>query len=164
MNGLGDELLARARLPPNQHRRGGRRRLLDDLIDLPHLRTATDHLAERAVLPELLAQHLDLAQRVLPLDDLVEEDLQPLRLDRFVQIVVGAFFNGFDRSFDGSLCGQNHDGVIPAIVLECAQQFETTHARHHEVGDDDVRAKDGNALKRLFSVARGVGRKAPGTH
>ena len=164
MNGLRDELLARARLTPDQHRRGGRRRLLDDLIDLPHLRAAADHLAERAVLAELLAQHLDLAQRVLPLDDLVEQDLEPLRLDRLVQVVVGAFFDRFDRSFDGSLRGQNHDGVIPAIVLECAQQLETPHARHHEVADDDVRAKDGNALKRLFSVARGIGRKAPRTH
>ena len=116
------------------------------------------------MLAQLLAQHLDLAQRVLPLDDLVEQDLEPLRLDRFVQVVVGAFFDRLDRGFDGALRGQDHDGVVPAIVLERAQQLETTHARHHQVADDDVRAEDGNALERLFSVARGIGSKAPRPH
>jgi hypothetical protein len=135
------ELLARARLAPDQHRRRRRRRLLDDLIDLPHLRAAADHLAERAVLAQLLAQHLDLAQRVLPLDDLVEQDLEPLRLDRLGQVVVGAFLDRLDRGFDGALRGQRSHGVVAAIVLERAQQLEPAHARHHEVADDDVGRK-----------------------
>jgi hypothetical protein len=32
---------------------------------------------------QLLAEDFDLANRVLPLHDLVEQDLEPLRLDRF---------------------------------------------------------------------------------
>ena len=90
--------------------------------------------------------------------------MQPLRLDRLGQVVVGAFLDRFDRRFDGALRGQNDDGVIAAVVLERAQQFEAAHARHHQVADDDGRAEDGNALKRLFAVARGIGRKAPCTH
>ena len=125
---------------------------------------AADHLAEGAVLAQLLAQHLDLAQRVLPLDDLVEQDLQPLRLDRLGQVVVGAFLDRLDRRFDGALRRQDHDGEVAAIVLERAQQLEAAHARHHEVADDDGWSEDGDALKRLFPVARGIGGKSPRAH
>ena len=68
--------------PGDQHRRARRRRLLDHLIDLPHLRAVADHRTERAVLAQLTPQRLHLAQRLQPLDDLVEQDLQPLDVDR----------------------------------------------------------------------------------
>ena len=80
-----------------------RRRLLDHLVDLPHRRAVADHRAEAAVLAQLPPQHLHLAQRVLPLDDLVEEDLQPLRIDRLGQVVVRAFLDRFDGGLDGAL-------------------------------------------------------------
>ena len=117
---------------------------------------------KRAVLAELLAQHLDLAQRVLPLDDLVEQDLQPLRFDRLGQVVVGAFLDSFDRGFHGALRGQDHDGVLAAVVLQRAQQIQAAHARHDQVADDDGGAERGNSLERFFAVAAALGREAPG--
>ena len=116
------------------------------------------------MLAKLLAQHLDLAQRVLPLDDLVEQDLEPLRLDRLGQVVVGAFLDRLDGRFDGALRGQDHDGVVAAVVLERAQQIETAHAGHDQIADDDGGAEDGDALERLFAVAGRIGREAPGPH
>ncbi len=68
--------------PLIEHRRGRRRGLLDHLVDLAHLGALADHLAERAALAELPPEHPHLAQRVVPLDDLVEQDLQPLGIDR----------------------------------------------------------------------------------
>ena len=61
---LRDQLLAGARLAGDQHRRAGRRRLLDHLVDLPHLRAVADQRSERAVLAQLTPQRLHLAQRL----------------------------------------------------------------------------------------------------
>src|SRR6185295_19640284 len=59
MDGLRDQFLAGARLTRDEHRCAGRRRLLDDLVDLPHLRAVADDRAEGAVLAQLAAQRLD---------------------------------------------------------------------------------------------------------
>ncbi len=144
VDGLRDQLLAGARLAPDEHRCLRRRGLLDRLVDLPHLRAVADHLAERAVLAKLLPQDLHLAQRVLALDDLVEEDLQALRLDRLGQ--------------------EDDDRQRVAFVLEHAQQLEAAHARHDEVADDDRRSERGDTLKRFLAVRRGIGREPPGAH
>ena len=142
----------------------GRRRLLDHLVDLPHLGAVADHLAEGAVVAELAPQHLHLAARVLPLDDLVEQDLQPLRLDRLGQVVVGAFLDRLDGGLDRALRRENDDGQLAALLLERAQQLEAAHARHHEVADDDGGAEGGDTLERFFAVGGGLGGKPPRTH
>src|SRR5687767_15465681 len=78
MNGLRHELFAGARLAPDQNRRGGRRRLLDDLIHLAHVRAGANHPAETARIAQLPPEYLDFADRFLPLHDLVEQDFEPL--------------------------------------------------------------------------------------
>ena len=155
MNGLRHQFLARARFAGDQNGRGGRRRLLDDLIDLPHLRAAADHLSVGAVLAQLLAQHFDLAQRVLPFHDLVEQDLEALWLDRLRQVVVGPLLHRLDR-LDSSLRGQDNHGIVTAIVLERSQQFQPVAPRHDEIADDDRRPEHRDALKRFLTVAGGV--------
>src|SRR5262249_47671675 len=100
---LRNQFLAGARLAPDQDVGLRRRRLLDGLVNLPHVRAVADHLAEAAVLTELLAQHLHLAERVLPLDDLVEQDLQSLWFDRLGEIVVRPFLDRFDGGLDRPL-------------------------------------------------------------
>src|SRR5215831_1762527 len=72
MDRLRDQFLARARLAGNQHLGARRRRLLDDLIDLPHLGRVADERSERPALAQLPAQRLHFAQRFETLDDLVE--------------------------------------------------------------------------------------------
>ena len=116
------------------------------------------------MLAQLLAQHLHLAQRVLPLDDLVEQNLQPLRLDRLGQIVVRAFLDRLDRGLHRTLRGEDHDRQRGPFVLERAQQLEPAHARHHEVGDHDGRAERGDTLKRFLTVGGGLGGEAPGAY
>jgi hypothetical protein len=164
MDRLRDELLARTRFAPNQHRRRGRRRLLDDLIHLAHLRAAANHAPEAAMFAQLFAQGFDFAERILPLDDLVEQNLEPLRLDRLGQVVVGAFLDRLDRGFDAALRCEDDDRVVAAVVFERAQEIETAHPRHHQVADDDRGAEHGDALQRLFAVGGGIGRESPGAY
>ena len=161
MDGLGDELLAGPRLAGDQHRRAGRRRLLDDMVDLPHLAAVADHRPERAVLAQLTAQRLDLAQRLLPLDNLVEQDLQPLDVDRLGQVVVGALLHGLDRRLDGALRGQQQRRDVGALRLKRPQQTQPVHARHDQVGDDDGGTEGGHLLERVLAVGGRIGEKSP---
>src|SRR5678815_1593739 len=164
MNHLRHELLAGARLAPDQYGGGGRRRLLDDLIDLPHAGAAADHAAEASLLAQLATQHLHLAQRVLALDDLVEQNLEALRLDRLGQVVVGALFDRLNRRLHTALRRQQDHRTLRIIALERLEELEATHARHDEVGDDDGGPERRHARQRIFAVGRGFGSESPGPH
>ena len=158
---LRDQLLARAGLAADQHGRVGRRRLLDDVVDLPHLGAVADHRAEGALLAQLAAQHLDLAQRLVPLDDLRQQDPQPLEIDRLGQVVVGAFLDRLHGGLDRALGGQDHGGRVLALLLERPQQLEAAHLRHHQVGEDDARPEDADLRQRLVAVAGRFDAEAP---
>ena len=85
-----------------------RRRLFDHLVDLAHLQAGANHLAEGAALLELPAQRAHLALRVVALDDLVEQDLQPLRIDRLREVVVRALLDRGDGGLDRALRRHQH--------------------------------------------------------
>ena len=161
MDGLRHHLLAGARLAPDQHGRRRRRRLFDDPVDLADGRRVADDAAEAAVLAQLPAQDAHLAQRLLALRGLLQEDLQTLRIDRLGQIVVSAFLDGFDGGFDGALRGQQNDGDVAHLIAQRAQQLQAVHPRHVDIRDDDARTEGGDALQRLLAVGGGVGRHSP---
>ena len=126
--------------------------MLDDLIDLPHLGALADHRAERAVLAQLAPQHADLAQRRVALDDLAQEDLQPLEIDRLGEVVVGAVLDRFDRRLDRSLRGQDDGRDRVAGVLDLPEQVESAHPGHHQIGQDDGRVEGLDLGQRLLAV------------
>jgi hypothetical protein len=161
---LRHQLLAGSRFAADEDRGVGRCRLLDRAVDLPHPGAVADEPPEAAVLAQLAAQHLHLAQRLLPLHDLVEQDPQPLRIDRLGQVVVGAGLDGLDGGLDGPLRGEDDQRHVRVLVLQRVQQLQAVHARHHEVRDDDRRAERRHLLERLLAVRRAVGVKAPRPH
>ncbi len=122
VDGLRDELLARARLAPDEHRRRRRRRLLDHAIERSNAGAVADDAAEAALLAELTAEQLDLAQRLLPLDRLVQQDAQPLRIHGLAQIVVGAVLDRFDRALDGALRRQQDERDVRQLILQGAEE------------------------------------------
>ena len=98
--------------PADQHGRAGRRRLLDDAVDGANARTVADDPAEASLLAQLAAKLPHFAQRLLALDRFLQQDLQPLRIDRLAQVVVGAFFDRFDRAIDGALRRQQDEREV----------------------------------------------------
>ena len=162
MDGLGDHLLAGARFAGDQHRGGRGRRLFDGAVDLPHHRGVADHAAEAALLAKLAAQFAQFAEGVLAFGRLAQQDFEPLHVDRFRQVVVGAFLDGFDRRFDGPLRRQQDDGEIAQLIAQHAQEGEAIHVRHDEIGDDDRRPEGRDLLERIFTVAGTFGVIAPG--
>ena len=147
--------------PLIEHRRRRRRRLLDDAVDLPHARAAADHPPEGAVVAQLPPQRLDLAHRLLPLDDLREQDLKPLRIDRLGEVVVGAVLDGVDGRFDRTLGGQHDDADVRVVLAERLEQAVPVQARHDEVGHDDRRAERRDLLEGLLAIPGAVGQEAP---
>jgi hypothetical protein len=75
-----------------------------------------DQPSERPLVPQLAPQDLDFPQRVEPLHDLVEQEVEPLRIDRLGQVVVRAGLDRFDRRFDlpCASAAQNDVGVVRA--------------------------------------------------
>jgi hypothetical protein len=162
MDGLRHHLLAGPRLAPDEDRRRGRRRLLDHAVNLADRPGAPDDPAEAAVLAQLASQDTDLAQGLLPLGCLLDEDLQPARVDRLGQVVVGAFLDRLDRGLDRTLRGEQDDRDVAHLIAQRLEQREAVHARHDDVGDDDAGTEGGDALQRFLTVGRGLGDVAPG--
>ena len=148
-------------LARDQHRRLRRRRLLDDAIDAADPRAVPDDPAEAALLAQLAAQQSHLAQRFLPLDRLLQQDPQPLRIDRLAQVVVRAVLDGLHRALDGALGGEQDEREVRQLILERAQQLETAHSGHDQIGHDDGRTKRGDLLERFLAVGGFLGLKAP---
>jgi hypothetical protein len=100
-------------------------------------RLLADDASEAALLAQLPTELPDLAQRLLPLDRLLQQDAQPRGIDGLAQVVVSAFLDRFDGGFDGALRGEQDDRQIGQLVLESAQQLDAAHARHHQIRHDD---------------------------
>ena len=73
------------------------------------------------MLAQLPTQRLDLTQRLEPLDDLVEQNLQPLEIHRLGQIVVGAFLHRLDCRVHSALRRQEQRRDVSALLLQRAQ-------------------------------------------
>ena len=161
VDGLRHELLAGPRFAPDQDRGARRRRLLDDVVHLPDLRAEADHLAEGPLLAQLSPQHFDLVQGLVAFDDVVEQNLEPLQVDRLGEVVVGAFFHRLDRGLHRPLRGQQQRRHVRALRLQGAQQPQAVEAWHHQIRDHDRRPERGDLLERFFTIRGGLGQKPP---
>ena len=52
------------------------------------------------------------------------------------------------------MAGEDDHGRRGQVLLERPRERQAIHARHHEVGDDEIRAEGEGALKRLVAVSR----------
>jgi hypothetical protein len=164
MNRLRDQFLAGARLPGDEHGRLRGRRLFDHAIDAPDQRTVPDDPPEAADFPELPPQVTDLAQRLLSLHGLFQQNLQPLGVDGLGQVIVGAVFNRFDGAFHGALCGQQNEGDVGQLIVQRTQQLEPSHARHDQITHDDGGAEGGHHTEGFFALGRLICLEAPRLH
>ena len=162
VHGLRYQLFPGSGLAPDEHRRGGRRRLLDHPIERPDAGAVADDAPEAALLAQLSAQELDLPQGLLALDGLVQEDPKPLRVDRLAEVVVGAILDRVDGALDRALRREKDEGDVRQLILQGAQQVVTAHPGHHEVAHDDGRPEAGHLAEPFLAVGGLVGLEPPG--
>src|SRR5262249_60500834 len=98
------------------------RRCRERVLNLPYLLAFANERPDGAVLAQLTSRPLHLAHRFEPLDDLVEENLQPLNVDRLGEVVVGAFLHRLDRRLGGALRGQQQRREVGALLRLRAEE------------------------------------------
>src|SRR6185369_15319172 len=86
-----------------------------------------EEMLDCAARPELVAQQ-----------DLVDEELNSLRVEWLLQEVCCSEFHGLDCVCDRSVRGQNHDCGRAAQATEEAGELKSTHLRHLQVDESDV--------------------------
>ncbi len=153
---LGEQLLAGAALAEEQHRGGGGGHLADRLEDRQHLRALAHQVVEAVLVLEPLAQRARLLHEALPLQGLLEDDLQLLDVDRLAEVVLGAELHRLDRRLDRAVGGHDDDHRLRAHLLDLREQLDPVHARHAQVGEDDV------GVVLLERAAARRARRAPG--
>ena len=130
-----------------------RRGLLDDAVDRADPGAVADDPAEASLLAQLPPQVPHLAQRFLTLDRLLQQDLQPLRIDRLAQVVVRAVLDGLDRALDGALGGQQNEGDVGQLILAARAAARSPPIRGMTRSlHDDRGAEGGDLAHRFFAV------------
>jgi hypothetical protein len=143
VDGAGDQLLARARLALDEHRRVGARGVRHQLVDAHHLRAVADEtgagkfrLALVGHALRALGGALDDRHHLLDVEGLGDEVGRPL-------------LNRLHRNFERALGGQRDDlrlGVEPA---ELAYDLKAANVRHEDVGENNVEMLPAPALDGL---------------
>ena len=79
-------------------------------------------------------------------------------------IVVGADAHCLHSAIDAALRGYHNDGDALAIAGNFLQQFQTSQARHLQIGDDNVRRPRRYLLVAFLTITRGFRGIAPRGH
>ena len=152
MQRLGDELLAGARFPEDEHRRLGGRGLLHQLEDRLQLGRFPDHAAQAEALVHALAE----ARRValeLPLPHrLGDEEEERVHRDRLRQVVLGAGLHGLDSRFDVGERGHDDEDRVRPLLLRLLQEGQAVHPRHPQVGEDNPGSEVADDAERFLPV------------
>ena len=152
MDGAGDQLLARARLAANQHRR----------VALRHLAHDAEHALQRVARADDAVEVVDVVLRVTQVVELVAhaphlERLLDLHfhlfdLERLLHVVERADLHRFDGGMHRSERGHQDDGGRRVQRLGRAQHVEPVAAAHLQIAQHDVEVAFVQTLDRLVAV------------
>ena len=86
---------------------------------------------------------------------------QPIGVDGFGDVVVGAHSHGLHCGVNRALRGNDYDGHGVGIGSEALQELESTHARHLHIRDDDGRRPTACLFQTFGSIFGGFSAIAP---
>ncbi len=137
MQAARDQLLARARIAVDQHRRVGRRNIRDQPPHLLDRRATADDARRHRILPsEFTAQREVLQHQLAALQCASYGFDQTLGGKRLFDEVIRAVTHGLHGHRNIAMTGdQNHRHVGRALVA-LREQFETARARQTNIADD----------------------------
>src|SRR6188768_828163 len=140
MNGVGNELFARADFALNQDVRVAGSHAFDQLEEVLHLLALTDDVAEAVAAADLLLEAQVLGPLAGEFHGLVENVDQPGLIHGFLQVVERARLAGLDGAGHATL-GPHHDDLRRLVdLLEAMQQGYPIRIRQLDVRQDDVGA------------------------
>ena len=151
---LRHHLLAGAALARDQHRGAAGRHLRDHLEHPVHGGGVAEQAA-RLLLPLQLAAQLAVGKGQLALGQrALDQQAQPLQVDRLLQEVVGAVAHRLHGNLHGRVAGEDdhpHGRVAFGDLLE---KLVAGQARHAQIGDHEVDLLVGQHAQRLPAVRR----------
>ena len=137
MDGLGHQLLAGSRLAGDQDRAGRRGDPLDAGEDLHHLPAPSQQVVVGVAPAEPVAQVGDLVDQAAILEGLVDQQLEPLGVDRLLDEIMGTQLHGLDGRLDRGV-GRHHDRRHRQVaVANLADEVEPADPGQSQVGDDE---------------------------
>ena len=141
VDGLGDQLLARARLPLDQHAGVGRRDAFQALDHVAHLRAVADDALEAKLLVQPPLQFQVGLLQARALGGLFHARPKLGHVERLQQVVESPAPHRLDGRGDGAVAGhQDHFGV-GLLGLGAGQNAQPVDVVHHQVGDDHVEGR-----------------------
>jgi hypothetical protein len=113
----------------DQHRRVGRRHLLDQAHHSAHGRAGSDQLIAWRLAAQLLDPLAFATGQLHLLERLLEMDFQVGQMEGLGQVVVGAVLHGLHGRLDAAVGGQHQGFQLRPLVLEPGQQVDAADAR-----------------------------------
>jgi hypothetical protein len=134
----GEQLLAGAALPEDEHRRREPRHLLHQIDDVANLLAGADQELSLALLRNLRAQGDHLPVEVLALAGIADERSQLVVVEVLGDVVVGAVLHRLDRGLD-LVDRRDHDALDEVVVLlDDAEDVEAADPGQPDVEEDQV--------------------------
>jgi hypothetical protein len=138
MDGLGDQLLAGAAFPGDQHGGVGVGDALHDAQHLLQQRAAADDVLEGEAVVERPAQMFVLVFQLFFLDHPVDLVPQLDVVEGFLQVVQRTQLDGLDGRLDGAEGGQKNDPHLRVIRFQFLEDLQARAAGDHLVHDHHV--------------------------
>src|SRR5439155_732647 len=149
------QLLAGPRLAGQQHGAAGGTDAADEVVDGLHRSRAPDQALERRRLLHPLPQVAILGAVLAHLERLADDQLDRLEVEGLEDVVEGAELHRVDRRLHRSEGGQQDHRYVGVQLAQLGEQLEAGHARHLEVGEDEVDLLGLEAAECLFTALGG---------
>src|SRR6266481_8838677 len=156
MQAARDQFLAGPTFALNQNRAVGVGNLVNQAINELHFLARSNDVLKFVFILELLAEVNVLPQGRLVIQSPLHRHLQFGYLERLGHVIVSAHLHRFDRGFHRGISGdQNHRG-LPEMLADVAEDVESRHRFHPDIGNDDVRLNRIHLFDRFW---RGIERE-----
>jgi len=160
VNGGGDQLLARPRLARDEHAGSRRGDLRDGLEDRIHGSGTPHDVGEAVFLSEAGAQQACFLAQATVLELARHHQGQLAHIDGFGEVVSGPGAHGSHGRLDLAEGRHDHHGQIGIQLVQLAQQLDSVHAGHLEIGHHDFGREVGYLAEGLEAVSGRLGRVA----
>ena len=160
VNGAGEQLLARARLPFQQNGGAGRGGGGHGLKKATDLEALADDGALVPDLHHLAPKRVVLAAQAHHLERLGDRELELLGTHRLGDVVHRARLDRRDGVLDRGVAGEHDQRDVVALLLEQLEELEPRQPGHPVVRDDEVHVPLGERLERFGDAVRADGRVA----
>src|SRR2546430_9476879 len=146
------ELLAGTGLAGQQHGAAGGADAPDEVVNRLHRSRVADHALERRCRLHPLPQVAVLGAVLPHLESLPDRQLDDLEVERLEYVIEGAELHRVHGRLHSAVRREQHHRHLGVDLAYTGKQLETRHARHLEIGEDQVELLGLEPLERLFAT------------